>query len=180
MTGTTLTTARLHLRTVASGDFEDFYALTLGDDMSRFLGPEPPSRESSFNRLLRNAGCWMLFGWGPFTVLDRDSGAYVGTCGLFRGLRGLGDDFDPYPEAGWVIARDFWSRGYATEAMAAILNWFEAKHDGGRSVCMISAGNTASESTARKLGYRSIGAADYKGDAVIRYAREGGASHPIA
>jgi RimJ/RimL family protein N-acetyltransferase len=172
LSATTIDTERLHLRPAELSDIESFHALTQTDQVRRFLGRDPPSKEDSFNRLLRNAGCWHLLGWGPFMVLERASAAHVGGCGFFRAARGLGDDFDPFPEAGWVIAEGSWGRGYATEAMAAIINWFESAHGGGRTVCMITCGNDASERTAAKLGYQPIGIAEYKGDTVMRYARD--------
>ena len=168
----TIDTDRLRLRAWRLDELDVFHALTESDEMRRFLGRDPPSREDSFNRLIRNAGCWHLFGWGPFAVVERSSGAPVGGCGLFRSLRELGEDFDPYPEAAWVIERSRWGRGYATEAMKAILAWFGAEHGGGRTVAMITRGNLASERIAAKLGYRPIGEAEYKGDPVMRYARD--------
>lgn len=166
-----LETERLHLRQATADDFAASHALTASPEMRRFLGRDPPSTEDSFNRLLRNAGSWSLFGYGNFVVIERASGVHVGGCGLFRSLRGLGDDFDGWPEAGWVVAYDRWGLGYAREAMTAILAWFDAEH-GCRTVCMIEAGNTASERLADKLGYTSIGPARYKGDEVMRYARD--------
>lgn len=176
MTVATIDTERLHLRPAELPDFESFHALTQSDRMRRFLGRDPPSKEDSFNRLLRNAGCWHLLGWGPFMVIERSSDRHVGGCGLFRGIRGLGDDFDPFPEAGWVIAEQSWGKGYAAEAMRSILAWFEREHGGGRTVCMITAGNAASERIAARLGYEPIGAAEYKGDPVMRFARDGEAN----
>ncbi len=165
----TLDTPRLHLRQIVADDFESAHAVVASDAVRRFLVRDL-SREDSFQRHLRNAGCWALFGYGVFSVFERESGAYVGGCGLFRGLRGLGDDFDPYPEVGWIIGEASWGRGYATEAMTAILAWFDAEH-GGRSVCMIVPGNAASERIADKLGYEAIGLSYYKGGEVMRYAR---------
>ena len=105
-------------------------------------------------------------------MIERETGTAVGGCGLFRSLRELGPDFDPFPEAAWVVAEPFWGRGYATEAMRAILAWFDAEHKGGRTVAMISIGNLASERIAAKLGYVATGPAEYKGDAVMLYARD--------
>ena len=167
----TIDTPRLHLRQWRLDEFEPFHALTESGTMRRFLGRDPPSREDSLNRMVRNAGCWSLFGWGPFAVVERESGEAVGGCGLFRSLRGLGDDFDPFPEAAWVIAHSRWGRGYATEAMRAILAWFDAEHGGARTVAIVTRGNAASERIAAKLGYAPIGEAEYKGDRVMRYAR---------
>jgi RimJ/RimL family protein N-acetyltransferase len=140
--------------------------------MRQFLGREPPSKEDSFKRLLRNGGCWHLFGWGPFMLIERASGLHVGVCGFFRAARGLGEDFDPFPEAGWAISEESWGRGYAFEAMRAIFDWFEREHGGGRTVCIISPGNAPSERIAAKLDYEPIGAAECEGDPVMRYARE--------
>lgn len=179
MAGIELATARLDLRQPKADDFASSHTLTESDEMRRFLGREPPSREDSFNRLLRNAGSWGLFGHGIFVVIERETGAHVGGCGLFRGQRGLGDDFDPYPEAGWIVAQDRWGRGYASEAMEAALAWFDEAF-GGRTVCMIEPGNTGSERIAAKLGYRPIGTARYKDDEVMRYARAHSSRHPSA
>jgi RimJ/RimL family protein N-acetyltransferase len=167
----TIDTARLHLRHWRLDEVEAFHALTESAPMRRFLGRDPPSREDSFNKLLRGAGCWSLLGWGPFAVIERATGEPVGGCGLFRSLRGFGPDFDVYPEAGWIVAERAWGRGYATEAMQAILAWFDREHGGGRTVCMIGLGNLASERIAARLGYERMREADYKGDRVTLYAR---------
>lgn len=166
-----LTTRRFHLRQPTAADFETTHALTQAPEMRTFLGREPPSLEDSFNRHLRNAGSWALYGHGIFIVDEIGGARHVGGCGLFRTHRDLGEDFDLCPEAGWVIAHDRWGLGYATEAMIAILAWFDAAF-GGRTVCMIEPRNTASERIAEKLGYSPIGEARYKDDEIMRYARE--------
>jgi RimJ/RimL family protein N-acetyltransferase len=169
---TSIDTDRLHLRPWRFGEHETLHALTADETVRRFLGREPPSLEDSFNRLMRNGGSWHFLGWGIFAAVERASGEIVGNCGLFRSLRGLGGDFDPYPEAGWIMAQSRWGRGYAGEAMAAVLAWFDQEHGGGRTVAMISPGNTASERLAARLGYRVFGDARYKDDPVRLYARD--------
>jgi RimJ/RimL family protein N-acetyltransferase len=57
LSATTIDTERLHLRPAELSDIESFHALTQTDQVRRFLGRDPPSKEDSFNRLLRNAGC---------------------------------------------------------------------------------------------------------------------------
>jgi RimJ/RimL family protein N-acetyltransferase len=166
-----LETARLRLRVPGLADFDAIHALTLSDNVRTFLGSAPHTVEDSFARFLRGQGCWRLFGFGQFVAEHRDSGSFVGNIGLFRAMRGLGEDFDRDPEAGWIIHEDHWGQGYATEAMGAVLAWFDAAH-GGRTVCMISPGNAASERVASKLGYVPIGLATYKDEEIMRYARE--------
>ena len=168
---TTIDTERLHLRPWRLDEFERFHGLTASDAMRRFLGHEPPSLQDSYNRLMRTGGCWHYLGFGTFAVVEGETGEVVGNCGLFRTIRGLGDGFDGYPEAGWVIADSRWGRGYAGEAMKAALEWFDAEHGGRRTVAMIVPGNEPSERVAAKLGYMPFGLADYKGEQVMRYAR---------
>ena len=164
-------TERLRLRPQQIGDFEPLHALTASEEMHRFLGAKP-SLEDNYRRLLAAIGGWSVFGFDRFVVLERDGGALVGTCGIFRAMRGLGADFDVHPEAGWIIRSDRWGRGYASEAMRATIGWFEQTHGRCRTVCMISPDNVASARIADKLGYRPMRAAEHMGGAVNLYARD--------
>lgn len=74
----------------------------------------------------------------------------VGFCGLKRG-----DPNTPIAgeiEAGWVIARDFWRRGYALEAMIATLDWAWMRFDPPRIVAIASERNAASQQLMIRLG----------------------------
>lgn len=172
MTGPVLDTARLRLRVPTADDFDAIHELTLSDNVRTFLGRSPPSIEDSYARFLRGFGCWHLFGYGNFVAERRGDATFVGSIGLFKAMRGLGDEFDQDPEAGWIIHEDHWGQGYATESMRAVLDWLDGAQGPTRTVCMISPGNVASEKVAAKLGYRPIGMATYKEDPIMRYARQ--------
>lgn len=161
---------RLLLRPPIIGDFDDLHALTAGPEMREHLAGFAHV-EDDYKRLLGNIGGWVTFGFGTFSVIERESDTFVGNCGIFRLLRGLGAGFDGHPEAGWIIASSRWGRGYATEAMTAALDWFESTHAIARTVCMIAPGNAASEAIAAKLGYRPTRMAEHRGDPVQLYAR---------
>ena len=165
-----LETERLLLRTPVIGDFDDLHSLTAAPEMREHL-VGVAHVEDDYRRLLSNIGGWATFGFGTFSVIERETGNYVGNCGLFRMLRGLGEEFDGHPEAGWIIASSRWGRGYATEAMRAAFDWFEGAHAIARTVCMIAAGNIASKAIAGKLGYRPTRMAEHRGDPVQLYAR---------
>jgi RimJ/RimL family protein N-acetyltransferase len=166
-----LRTERLTLRQPVIGDFQDLHALTASPDMREHL-PGFASVEDSYKRLLGNLGGWATFGFGTFAVRERETDDYVGNCGLFRMVRGLGSDFDDHPEAGWIIAQDRWGRGYASEAMAAALSWFESVHGICKTNCMIAPGNVGSARIAQKLGYRPTRMAEHGGEPVRLYTRE--------
>lgn len=166
----TIETERLLLRPPVIDDFDELHALTASPEMREHLSGFA-NVEDDYKRLLGNIGGWATFGFGTFAVIERETGAFVGNCGLFRLLRGLGEGFDGHPEAGWIIAYSRWGRSYATEAMTAAIDWFERCHAIPCTVCMISPGNSASEAIAARLGYRPTRIAEHRGDPVQLYAR---------
>jgi RimJ/RimL family protein N-acetyltransferase len=160
-----LETPRLLLRGYRATDLAD--ALTLWGDLevTRFVGGRPATREEVWARVLRYIGHWTAFGYGFWNVRERATDRFVGDAGLADFQRDLAFSWGDAPETGWVLAPWSHGRGYATEAMTAILDWAAAAH--ARTVCIIDPDNTASRRVATKLGYREIGRADYKGSDVI-------------
>lgn len=169
-----LDTPRLLLRPHRLADYDAIYGLRSDADSMRFIGGKGLTREESWQRLQRAAGQWALLGYGFFVITDKATGAVIGEGGLMRAERGLGADFDPYPEAGWLLAPQARGHGYALEAMTAVHDWFAARHGGTRSVCIINPANAPSLRLAQKLGYRSFGEAHYHDSPVTMLER----AHP--
>lgn len=169
MRGPVLTTQRFELWQPHAGDFADLHALTLDDETRRFLGSFVPTEMDSFNRLLRNAGSWALHGYGVFMVRERGGERIVATCGVFRSHRGFGEvqRMDDVAEAGWIVHKDFWGQGVASEVMTAALAWFDAAHGKQRVACMIDEGHAASAAIARKLGFVEYGREQKDGEAAL-------------
>lgn len=166
-----LTTDRLILRQPVTENYEALYHLTEPAAMRVHLGIDNPNRADSYARMLRNVGSWTLYGYGVFMVHEAESGDFIGTCGLFPSYRGLGEDFDDKPEAGWIIAEAHWGKGYAVEALSAAIDWFEAAHGAQRTVCMISPGNIASVRVASRLGYTYYATRDHMGSPIDLFER---------
>lgn len=164
-----LTSERFDLWQPQAGDFADLHALTLDDETRRFLGSFVPTEMDSFNRLLRNAGSWALYGYGVFMVRERGGKRIVATCGVFRSHRGFGPDqrMDDVAEAGWIVDKGFWGQGVASEVMRAALDWFDAVHGPQRVACMIDEGHAASAAIARKLGFVEYGRQQKDGEAAL-------------
>jgi RimJ/RimL family protein N-acetyltransferase len=86
---------------------------------------------------------------GPWTVVERESGAVVGRAGLW-------DEPDwPGVEAVWFIGRPWWGKGYATEAAIAAVDWAFANRPIDEVVSVIVPANSASVRVAERLGMRA-------------------------
>jgi RimJ/RimL family protein N-acetyltransferase len=174
-----LETARLTLRGHRVTDLDDSLALWSDPAVTRYISGKPSGREDVWARLLRYVGHWMVAGYGLWHVRERATDRFVGEAGLAGFQRDIAFSFDGAPEAAWVLASWSHGRGYATEAMTAVLAWSAAAHP--RTVCIISPANLPSLRVAAKLGYREIGRADYRGNEVIVFERhERGAREPSA
>jgi RimJ/RimL family protein N-acetyltransferase len=58
-------------------------------------------------------------------------------------------------------------KGYATEAVKAILGWAEDHFGKVRMVCIIDPDNTPSLRVAERCGFRECARTTYKGEAII-------------
>ena len=171
MSGPFLTSERLEYWLPRAEDLADQVALLAPDAMRRYLGPALPTHQDQFERLMRNAGRWQLYGYGTATLRLRGQDRIIGNCGVFHSWRGFGKGLDDVPEAGWIIHNDHWGKGIAQEAMHAALAWFDATHGPRRVAAMIEAGNTASERVASALGFVEYGRQIFEDSPLILYER---------
>jgi RimJ/RimL family protein N-acetyltransferase len=167
-----ITTERLALYRPQAADLPAVAAIVASDEVRRFLGNREADMPDEFSRFLRNAGSWALYGYGNFMVRERGSSDLIGICGVFHTWRGF-DGFDDVPEAGWILARPVWGHGYATEAMAGALAWFDQVHGARRIACMIDTDNQASHTVAARLGFVAYGEHDFAGHSVVLLQRGG-------
>ena len=147
-----LTTERLDLWLPRASDLQAMHEIVTHPLTGRFLGSSRSLHEHA-TRFMRGAGSWFLYGYGPLMLRLRGQERLIGNCGVFHTFRGLGDDFDDNPEAGWIVAAEHTSQGFASEAMHAVLAWFEREHGKRRIVCMIAPENQPSLTLAVRLGF---------------------------
>jgi RimJ/RimL family protein N-acetyltransferase len=164
-------TERLVLTPPALADFEGTAALWGDPEVVRFLGAEPSTPMFAWLRLQRQAGSWVLFGHGPWTVRERAGGRFVGEVGFGNFHREMTPAFGDTPEAGWVLATWAQGKGYASEAVAAAHAWGEARFKGPRTVCMIDPENRPSLRVAAKAGYVEYARTLYGKDQVVLLER---------
>lgn len=164
-------TERLVLRGHRLDDFEACCAMWGDAEVARYIGGKAFAREEVWMRLLRYVGHWALLGYGFWVLEEKASGRFVGEVGLGDFMRELDPPLGREPEAGWVLASWAHRRGFATEAVRAVLAWADANLGAPRTVCLISPENAPSLRVAEKCGYREFRRAIYKGKPTILLER---------
>ncbi len=141
----TIRTERLTLRQWREEDFETFAQFWADPGTMAFVGGPIP-RQDAWRRMLYFIGHWQLRGFGFFVVEDNATGKLVGYCGAQRPVDKL------EPEMGWGILPQSQGRGYATEAMRAVLDFAFGDLGWSTAISLIADDNLASLAVARKLG----------------------------
>lgn len=166
-----LQTERLILRGHTLADFDECYSVWSDPLVTRHVGGRPSTEEETWARVLRYGGLWALLGYGYWAVRERETGRYVGDVGLADFRRDVTPPLGRDPEAGWVLAAWAHGRGYATEAVRAVLAWSDATLPASRVVALIDKDNAASIHVAQKCGFRERERGIYKEGEVVIYER---------
>lgn len=154
ITAPTLETARLTIRAMRLEDFEAYAAAWADPELTRFIGGTPRDRMTSWGKFLQGIGLWSLFGYGYWSFIERETGQFVGNGGLAQFERGV-HALVGQAEAGWALIPAGWGKGYATEAMAAILAWADERGIP-EARAIIDHDNLASIGVAEKLGFAKL------------------------
>ena len=167
----TLTTDRLLLRPFREEDFPHAAAMWGDEDVVRFIGGVTRSPQDVWFASVRGRGMWDVKGFGYWTVVDRETGTFLGEAGFADFRRGMTPDLSQWPEAGWAFGRASWGRGIASEVIAAMHTWLDTNHPG-QSVCIIDDENGASRRVAEKSGYEFWSVSEIRGKPVNTYRRK--------
>jgi len=153
-----LTTSRLTMRGWREDDAAAYAELTADPEVMRFMGGAIDAGES-WRQLALFAGHWVLRGYGLWAV-ERE-GALIGRVGLWQphGWPGL--------EVGWLLARDAWGHGYATEAARASIEWARSELGATELISIIAPENVASVRVAERLGMRPLREDILRGHPVV-------------
>ena len=168
----TINTPRITLRGMRPEDFERFAEIWATPQVVTHISSKPWPKSRSWDAFLRNAGHWQIVGFGQWAVQVHGVADMAGQTGFFFGSRGLGEDFDPYPEAGWVLAPTVQGQGIGLEAARAAHDWFD-RVIAGRTVCMIPPDNAGSLKVAKALGYHLMREVEIDGAVVQLMTRKG-------
>ncbi len=119
-------------------------------EASRFIGGPMPEA-TAWRGFMTMAGAWALSGVAMFSLIERDTGRWLGRIGPWTPLGW------PGTEVGWGLHPDAQGKGYGVEAAAAaldyafdVLGWSEVIH-------CIDPDNRPSRKLAEALGSTNLG-----------------------
>jgi RimJ/RimL family protein N-acetyltransferase len=157
---TSIETERLLLRIPTLEDASAALALITDPVAMEFLGGVHPNAASDPEFAVRRwLDRWEDNGCGPFSIIRRGDGRWLGRSGLLiwdvrtwthTSLANAGESAQP--ELGWALAREHWGQGYATEAVRAVRDWAYAERGFDRLVSAIAPANVRSQRLAQRLG----------------------------
>ena len=167
-----LETERLRLRRPVAADFPAYAQMWADPDVTRFINGTPLSEEDAWAKFMRSFGHWELVGYGFWTVEEKATGLRVGETGFLDVHREIVPSLNGIPEAGWAFAKSAQGKGYATEAVRAVLAWGEQRFGKVRFACIIAPENKASLNVAAKTGFKEVARTSYKGEPTVMLYRD--------
>ena len=138
-------TARLRLRPPRLADLDAWADFMADPRATQHLGGVQP-RAAVWRSLAAMVGSWAMHGFAMFSVIEKDSGAWVGRVGPWC------PEGWPGTEVGWGVHPRFWGRGYATESAIAAIDWAFDTLGWSEVIHAIAPDNTSSQAVARRLG----------------------------
>lgn len=142
-------TPRLILRPPERADYEPWCAFMADAEAMRYIGGEAP-RAVTWRSFCGMAGAWSLFGFSMFSVIEKNSGRWIGRLGPWQ------PEGWPGTEIAWGIAREAWGKGLAAEGAAAATDWAVGTLGWTEIIHTIHPENARSQKLARRMGSRLL------------------------
>jgi [ribosomal protein S5]-alanine N-acetyltransferase len=167
---TRLETARLVIRTFESRDAEAWVAMVNDPEVIRFLPPRPAPTMETFAEVIESRHAMEReIGYAMWAVDDKTTGTFVGQCGIRPVDEGAGPEID----LAYHYTSASWSKGYATEAVIAVLAHGLGPVGLDRIMAVAMPENIGSWRVMEKAGMRYQGRVNYYGlDSLKKYVAE--------
>lgn len=143
-------TDRLILRTIGEGDAAEQHRLLNTPAIMAHLGG-PKELHEIEARHAKMASLYAREGFSFLMLIEKETGELVGHCGLKQVDSPYAGNQGDH-EIGWVVREDRWRRGYAAEAVQAVLEWAFTRIGAPHVVALTSQANVPSWRLMEKLG----------------------------
>lgn len=146
-------TSRLGFRQWEDTDLTLFAQMNADREVMRFF-PAVRTLEESKQSLQQFKVHFKEYGYCFYAVDELESGNFIGFVGLNNPA--YQTDFTPCVEIGWRLRKEFWNRGYATEAAEKCLEYAFSELGLQKIVSFTSVLNKPSENVMQKIGMHKV------------------------
>jgi RimJ/RimL family protein N-acetyltransferase len=126
---------RLRLRPHRRDDYPHCCAMWADPVVTRFIGGKPSTPQQTWSRLLSYLGHWQIQNYGYWAIEEKTSGSFIGEIGFADFKRDIDEGMQNVPELGFALAAHAHGKGYATEAVGAVIAWGDRNLPSKRTVC---------------------------------------------
>lgn len=138
-------TERLILRCFTDKDADAIFAMRSDPEFMRFI-KQPETRQQAVGWMQMVSHYWKFDNYGYWAVVLKETNETIGWSGTWNLFE------TNEKEIGFAIAKEFWGRGYATEAAMVALNYSFENRDATRVVALAMPENLSSRRVMKKLG----------------------------
>lgn len=149
-----LETKRLFLRPPILEDFEAFCFAQASPEFKKYTGGVM-NKEKAQEEFRLWLEFWQDYNYCFYSVIEKSSNEWIGRIGPTRRSN------DSFQEIGWSIIISAQGKGYAFEAVKAIIFQMQEKRNWNNIIFRIGCANLASQKLAIKLGAVNIGPEDF-------------------
>jgi ribosomal-protein-alanine N-acetyltransferase len=146
-----LETERFLLRAFTEDDLDDLATLYADPVVMRYY-PKTYSREETQAFLARMINGYSQVGHHLLAMIYKPNGQFIGRCGIVR--QNIEDE--SIPEIGYMLNKDYWGMGLATEAARKLRDYGFSAFQFERIVSLVRPTNTPSQAVARRNGMKII------------------------
>lgn len=158
-----MTTERLIFRAWEENDAADLFALASDPQVGPEAGWPPHKSVEDSLQIIRN----VLQTPETYALIRKEDDMLIGCAGLKMGKDSCSGKQDE-PELGYWIGRQFWGKGYATEAGERLLRHAFEDMNSNAVWCCYYDGNARSKRVQEKLGFTYV-RTDPQGDTLLGY-----------
>lgn len=159
-----LETERLILRKLKKSDVDEIFKMRSDAELMRYIREPQTERRESFTWIRMISEKWDTEKIGFCGLIEKETQKFVGWCGLWR-LKET-DEI----EVGYAVQKDFWGKGFATEAAQKFLEYGFKELNLERIVAVAYPENEASQNVMKRLGMNFVKVGRFYEKELVQYA----------
>jgi len=154
-----LATTRLLMRQPSRADADEVLRIFSDPEVLRYYNVDQVATREEAAAIIEGRRRRYEMGYGVrWGIYLKENDRYIGSCG-FEVIHNPWH----YAEVGYELARTYWSNGYMTEALTAMIGHGFEKMDLHRVEAQVEPPNEASKAVLRRIGFREEGVARERG-----------------